>query len=81
MVSKVDDIRHKLLGAISHEDWCHFVDDLIFAVREECAEATQLCTDINCRHGEMEILMVCDTCGRRTSFNAYGFEACARVKP
>ena len=89
MVSKVSELREALVKDLNEEGWepHHLaaaekaVDALIFAVREECAEAEQPCNCGYVKKNTMEILWVCGVCGEKRSVDAYGFEACARVKP
>lgn len=71
MVSKVDELRDRVLGSIQVEAWCHYVDELIDAVRAEVIEGTAHCPEclesgrkIRRPGAEtMGLFWVCELCG------------------
>lgn len=80
-MSKVDELKKKI---VHESEFCtsakvnwliDSLDDLIFAVREECAETLRECPKCG---AQQEILWSCEHCGTRCAADAYSFEAAAR---
>ena len=88
-MSKAEEMRGAMLAAAgvhpstSKEKARHVVgilDDLIQAVRDDCAYATRHCDNYKCRDGTQEVVWHCPRCGNVGPTTAANLELAIREK-